>query len=249
MKKNILYLSLVLLTLFVSSFSANAQEERKFIRKGNKQFTKGDFVAAEVDYLRALDKDSTSYAAIFNLGDALYKQGKFEDALAKFSILAKSPTLTENSTSLFYNVGNSHFEMKKYEESIESYKNSLRLNPSDTTAKFNLAYAQAMLQGQQDQEKKDDKDKDKDKDKKEDKEDKDSKNKKDKEDGEDKEDEKKDQEKKDQEKKDGKPKEEPKISKEQAEKMLQAIQGNEDKTQQKVKDKKGVIVNGSGKNW
>lgn len=257
MKNKILFGLLVVITLFIGSMEANAQQERKFIRSGNKQFVKGDFVSAEVDYLRALDKDSTSYAAIFNLGDALYKQQKYEDALARFSVLAADSINVEKRPAAFYNVGNTHFEMKKYEEAIEAYKNSLRMNPSDTLAKFNLAYAQLMLQKQQDQdkqdqEKKDDKDnKDQDKDKKDQNQDQNKDNQ-----DQNKDQDKKDQDKKDQDKKDGDGKDqpqqpEPKIGKDQAEKMLQAIQANEDKTQQKVKDKKekGVVVGGSRKNW
>lgn len=233
------------------SLDTFAQGERKFVRKGNKQYEKNDFTVAEVNYLRALDKDSTSYEAIFNLGDALYKQEKYEDALARFGKLAQSPVPSPYLPSVMYNMGNTHFETKKYEEAVEAYKMSLRLNPQDTTAKFNLAYAQLMLKKdqQQQQDNKDNKDnkddKDKDKDKKgQNKDQKDDQNK-------DQKDKPQDQKGDGDKDKDQQQQPEPKISKDQAEKMLQAIQSNEDKTQQKVKEKKekGAVVGGSRKNW
>lgn len=231
------------------SLDTFAQGERKFVRKGNKQYEKNDFTVAEVNYLRALDKDSTSYEAIFNLGDALYKQEKYEDALARFGKLAQSPVPSPYLPSVMYNMGNTHFETKKYEEAVEAYKMSLRLNPQDTTAKFNLAYAQLMLKKdqQQQQDNKDNKDNkdDKDKDKKDqNKDQKDDQNK-------DQKDKPQDQKGDGDKDKDQQQQPEPKISKDQAEKMLQAIQSNEDKTQQKVKEKKekGAVVGGSRKNW
>lgn len=229
------------------SLDTFAQGERKFVRKGNKQYEKNDFTVAEVNYLRALDKDSTSYEAIFNLGDALYKQEKYEDALARFGKLAQSPVPSPYLPSVMYNMGNTHFETKKYEEAVEAYKMSLRLNPQDTTAKFNLAYAQLMLKKdqQQQQDNKDNKDNKDDKDKKDqNKDQKDDQNK-------DQKDKPQDQKGDGDKDKDQQQQPEPKISKDQAEKMLQAIQSNEDKTQQKVKEKKekGAVVGGSRKNW
>lgn len=254
MKKIILYISLVVITLFVTNINAIGQEERKFIRKGNKEYNKGNFKEATVNYLKSSDIDSTYYTALFNVGNAGYKDGNLESALTAFQKLSEDVKSSENPSDLLYNLGNTHFKMEKYEEAIDSYKKSLRINPSDTTAKYNLAYAQLMLKKQQDENKdKDDKKDDKDdKEDKEDKKDQDKKDDKDDKKDQDKKDDKKDKNNKDDkdDKKEQKPGEEPKISKEQAEKMLEAIQANEDKTQEKVKEsKEKTVVGTSRKNW
>ncbi len=146
---------LVFLTVSVSSFS---QKERAYIRNGNKSYDKGEYNNSEIEYRKALSIDSTSFAGIFNLADALYKQKKYADAEKEFSKLTKSLN-AEKKSDVFYNLGNAQFKqaekllqngknqdaIKKISQSIESYKNALRLNPYDKEAKYNLSYASEVL--------------------------------------------------------------------------------------------------------
>lgn len=221
--------NLVFILLLIAYFQGLAQEDKKYIRKGNNLYEKEDFVGAEENYLKALEKNNQSTKADFNLGDAFYKQKKFAEAAQQFQKVAEKTTDKELKANAYHNLGNSLLQAEKYQESVNAYKQSLKINPTDDETRYNLAYAKKMLQQQQQQENKD-KDKDKkDEDKKEDKKDQ----------------EKKDQENKDKsdEKKEGdKDKEQQpqpnQLSKQEAKQMLDALNNQEKKVQAKLKKKK-----------
>jgi len=128
-----------------------AQGERKYIRQGNKEYDDKAFEESEVQYRKALEKDLSSYEGNFNLGDALYKQKKYEDASRKFSDLTGKETDKKELAKNYHNLGNSLLQSGRIEESIEAYKNALRNNPDDFETKYNLAWAMNLLQQQQQQ--------------------------------------------------------------------------------------------------
>jgi tetratricopeptide (TPR) repeat protein len=222
----------IILALFItgSSLSATAQEERGLTREGNKYFDKEKYSDAEASYKKALEKKNNFPEAIFNLGDAMYKQGRYDDAAKQFELAAKMLTDTLLKAQSYHNLGNCSMEKKEYEEAIKAYKQALKLNPRDKDTKYNLAYANAKLRDKQQnkqQNKQDNKDqKNQDKDKKGDQKDQDKKN----------------QDNKGQKDKDSKgdnpdKKAGGKMSKEQAEKLLQALKAEEQKTQEKMQKK------------
>lgn len=227
MKKLVYILLLLFPTLLF------AQSEAKLIRHGNKDFKSKDYKAAEINYRKSLEKNNKSLKGEFNLGDALYELEDYENAAKLFQDLGKKDIAPEQLAEIFHNLGNTFLETKKYQESIEAYKNALRRNPSDLDTKYNLEYARQKLEEQQkDQEKQDkdqDKEKDKDKDKEKDKKDEqqDEKDKKQQDDPNQKEDQK------------NQAKQQPKqISKKDAERMLSALNNKEKKTIQKLKKDK-----------
>jgi len=128
-----------------------AQGERKYIRHGNKEYDDKAFEESELQYRKALEKDLSSYEGNFNLGDALYKQKKFEDASKKFSGLASTEKDRMELAKIYHNLGNSLLQSNQVEESIEAYKHALRNNPEDYETKHNLAWALNLLQQQQQQ--------------------------------------------------------------------------------------------------
>jgi Ca-activated chloride channel family protein len=226
-EKNISFWLICLLTgLFGTIYG---QGEKKYIRQGNGEYKNKKFAESEVSYRRAIDKNKVSSDAGFNLGDALYKQNKYEEAGKQF--LDNSGTVTDNNkkAASFYNLGNALLKNNKIGESIQSYKNSLKLNPGSNEAKYNLAYAQDMLKQQQEQQKQDQKDKENNKDNK-------------------KEDQKKDQNKEqdknqnreqnsnqDNKKDQNSQQQQQGISKEDAQRLLNAIANDEKNVQEKVK--------------
>lgn len=257
--KQIILISL----LVVLSVTVFGQNERKYIRNGNKLFmeavhdtTKVDtvkFSNAETEYRKALNKKPNDLKWNYNLADALYKQKKFDDAAQKFEELGEKLETPEEKARAFHNLGNSQLMQQKLDESIESYKKALRQNPSDLETKYNLAYAQMLKKKKEQQQKKQnknnkDKDKNKDKNKDKDKQNKDNKdkNKDDKKQNKDKQDKKNQDQKKDknkQNKDQQKQKQQPqqnKISKQDAEQLLQALQNDEKKIQAKVKKAKAA---------
>jgi Ca-activated chloride channel homolog len=222
------YILVMLLMLWVTV--TEAQNERKFVRQGNKYYeaalkdtTRLDttqFNRAEIEYRKALEKKPDDPKWDFNLGDALYKQKKFEESSEKFKDIAnRTVDKTEKSRAL-HNLGNSLLMNNKLDESIDAYKEALRNNPADLETKYNLLYAMNMKKKQEEEKKKQDQQKDKDKEKEKDKDKEKEKN--------------KDQQKQDQQKQ-PEQEQQSKISKQNAEQMLQALENDEKKTQEKVK--------------
>lgn len=232
-----------------------AQQEKKYVHEGNKLYQQQKYVEAEASYRKSVEKTKQSVPGNFNLGDALYRQKKFDNAAQKFTEIASSSDSKSVKAQAYHNLGNSLLEAKKLEESIEAYKKSLLNNPKDDQTRYNLAYAQEKLKQQQQQNKdnknKDKKDQDKNKDQKnKDQQNKDQQNKdQNKKDQEDKKDNKdqQDKNKQDQEKKDQENGQQPQpnqLSKEDAERMLEALKNEEKNTQDKLKNKKAKGVKG-----
>lgn len=243
---------ILILSLCALPMAALAQKERADIRSGNKQFNAGKYAEAEVDYKRALEKNINSYEANFNLGGALYKQGRNEDATVAFQKIIEDGTNPENQAKTFYNLGNTLVKQRKLDEAIESYKNALRLDPTDVQAKFNLAYAQKLKQEDEN------KDKDQNKDQNQDNKQNQDQNKDQNDQNKDqKDDPNKEQEKDNKDNKDNKDKKDNKDqqqqqnqSKSEADRMLKAIQAAEDNTKKKVDEQKAQAVGvGKGKQW
>ena len=145
-----------LFILFILGFSFNisAQSERKITRKGNSQYETGNFVEAEVNYKKAIEKNADLLEAEFNLGDALMKQERFEEALESFEKVSNtSENLTLKAKAL-HNKGNALLSQQDLEGALESYKEALRINPKDNTTRYNYAFVKNQLEQQQEQEQK-----------------------------------------------------------------------------------------------
>ena len=221
-------ISLVYILALVA-VNAFAQKERKYIRQGNSEFENASYENSEVSYRKAVDLEETkSHEPAFNVGDALYKQEKYEDAVNQFNSIADLEISKNEKAKIYHNLGNSLLKSNKLKESVEAYKNALRNNPGDMETKYNLAYAQKKLeQQQQDQ----DQNKDKNDDQNKDDQDQDKKK--------DEQEQNKDQDKNEQNKDQ---KQQPQISKEDAERILQALANDEKDTQKKVKEQKAAAA-------
>ena len=99
-----------------------SQVDKKQIREGNKYYNNKKFCESEVAYQKALKKDPKSYKAIFNLGDALYKQDKFDEATKQFTEMTSKVNDKENTSKVYHNLGNSYLLQNKLDESINAYK-------------------------------------------------------------------------------------------------------------------------------
>ena len=153
MKKiiNILYLSSLLLTMVASPLYAQKESGKVF--RGNKEYEKQDYTAAEVEYRRGIEANKESFEAHYNLGNALFRQEKYPEAQAEFekaaSLLPKEDKA--NRAATFHNIGNAFFAQEQYEKAIEAYKEALRNNPKDDDTRYNLVKAMEMLKKQQQQ--------------------------------------------------------------------------------------------------
>ena len=125
------------------------QDFRSLVREGNRQYNAGRVSDAERSYRRALDIDERSNPATFNLGSALYRQEKYEEAVREFERAAAGTSDKMEKAQAYHNLGNSHLQQQKLKESIEAYKQALRNNPNDFDTKYNLSYAMNLLREQE----------------------------------------------------------------------------------------------------
>ena len=243
--------------LMLSSMSAYAQVDKKDVRRGNRDFRKENYREAEIDYRKALVKDSLSLAANYNLASTLYRQGDMEQAGKVLDNVKEVAPVSAAAADYWYNRGDVALEMKDYQAAVEAFAESLKINPGDLDAKENFIYAKKMLQNQQnnqnnqnnqdqnqDQNQNNDQNQDN-QDKNDDNQDDQNKN---------------DQDQQNQENQDrnqdqnndrNRQNEQPKISPQAAQQMLQAIQAKEKETQEKVKEEKAKALKSrqKEKNW
>ncbi len=127
----------------------HAQSTRSLINDGNANFRKEKYTDAEISYRKALEKEKKNPYAHYNLGNSLYRQQKTDEALEQYQDAATKATDDNVKSKAFYNMGNTYVQTQKYSEAIASYKNSLKLNPNDDDAKYNLSYALKMIREQE----------------------------------------------------------------------------------------------------
>jgi Ca-activated chloride channel homolog len=142
---------LIICIFLLATAGAAAQSERTFLRDGNQLYKQNKYSDAEVNYRKALEKDQAVKQGPFNLGDALYKQDRFGEAAEQYSLAASKLKDPDQKAEALHNLGNALLRAKKIPESIASYQNALKLNPSDADTKYNLEYAKMLLQKQQEQ--------------------------------------------------------------------------------------------------
>ena len=200
---------LVLSILMIQALVGFAQTDRQHIRYGNRWFKQDNYVKAEAEYRKAVDKNPSNPQALYNLGCALLMQKKDSAAIQQFEHAGKIETDPKRKAMAYHNIGWICQSLKMYGEAAEAYKESLRNNPSDNETRYNLALCMR-------QQKKNKQNKDKQQQKK-------QQNK-----GENKSKEKKEQDKNQ--------KQQEKMSKENAEQMLNAAMQQEQQTQQRIKD-------------
>lgn len=267
----VLIVGLAFFCFVIAPQRANAQKEttakeqkpslsfRKNINQGNEAFRQHKYDSAQAIYQSALQNNPSSFEGHFNLGDALYASGKYGSARKSLENSLKTTEDKKSRAAALHNIGNSYMQEKNWKEAAEAFKQSLLLNPADRDTKYNLAYAQKMLQQQQQNQKNDKNNKDKNNKDKKDQKNKNNKNNKDNKDQQqkDKNDENnqqnqdKNQEKKQQPKeggnKDKKQQENPnrqmqpsKLSKQQADNILNALNQEEKELHKKKKKATGV---------
>ena len=148
----------VVLTVAVCMLSlhSKAQNDKELIKKGNEAYEKKEYDDAVKNYQQAAEKNPVNPTAKYNLGNALYKNNKTEEAVQAYDGALSNATSNTDKAKAFYNKGVVLQNNKKLPECIEAYKNALKLNPQDEDARQNL---QKALQQQKEQQKKEDKDK------------------------------------------------------------------------------------------
>ena len=272
----------VLALLCVTTLSAQKMPERGLVRKGNRLFDKERYTQSADAYQHALNHDSTSFEARYNLGNTMIRRAMADttayaapqSSAAKMSqgfisqaegllqaAAADSLRTADERADAFYNLGNSQFIQQKLQEALKSYRQSLVLRPDDMEAKYNYALTKKLLEQQQQQQ--DQQNNDQNQDQQQDENQNQDQNQQgdnnQNQDNNDQSDNKQDKNEDQQGGGDNEQKEQPQqpqgqkpksgMSEEQQQQLLNAIQAQEDKTQEKLDEKKkGIIIRGK-KNW
>ena len=145
--------------LALNAVTVSAQKaERKNIREGNELYKGEKYTESEIAYRKSLEVNPRSTEGTYNLGNALYKQGKFPEAAEQYQLIAgqeakllATPEGKARLSQAYHNMGNIFMNSKEYGKAVEMYKQSLRLNSRDDETRYNLALAQKLLSDQQNQ--------------------------------------------------------------------------------------------------
>ncbi len=212
------YIFLLISIVVVST--AFAQNDREYIRRGNRLYRDSTYNKAEVEYRKALEKNPRNAQAMYNLGNALLMQQKAKDAMKQYEAAGKMETSMSRRAKVYHNAGVIFESQKQYGEAIKCYEQSLLNNPNDDETRYNLALCKKLLKNQPNNNNKNKQNKDKNK------KDKDKQNKKN---------QNKDKQKNKDQQKNNPQKDQNKMSKDNAEQLLNAAMQQEKQTQEKLK--------------
>lgn len=239
--------SLLTIILLLALLPSSAQDDRRDVRRGNRQFRKENYRAAEIDYRKAVLKDSTSLKAQYNLASALYREQDYDSAAKALETVGEAG---EGNSDYHFNAGDIALARQDYQAAVEYFRQSLLLNPSDLEAKENYTYAKKMLENRQNQQNQDQQNQ-------QNRNQQDQQNQQNQQDQQNQNQDRQDNDQQDgqdqrQDSGDGRSQDAPSgISRQQASQMLRAIQAKEDETQEKVKREKARLLESSQKekNW
>lgn len=257
----VIYIVVALSLFVVAEGVAQKMPERGWTRVGNIAHLLKSFPHSVAAYEKALEQNPDLFEAQYNLASAMIETKRYDAAEKILSTLALDTLRTEKERrDILYNLGNAQFAQQKYDKALESYRDVMRMNPNDEDAKFNYAYTKLMQQQQQQQQdqnqNQDQQQQEQNQDQNQDNKDKGQNDQNQNDQNQDKEDKNNPQNQNNSPQNQDKQKEQQQqnntprngISPEQQEAMLQAIQAEEDKTQDKLKEQAGGYIYNS-KNW
>ena len=236
------------------AFDAAAQVDKRDVRKGNRDYKKENYKEAEIEYRKAIVKDSLSMAANYNLAADLYRQNNPQEAQKVLDRIKEVAPVTENAADYYYNVGDVAIANQDWQAAVTAFEESLLRNPGDLNAKENYIYAKKMLENQQNQQQNQQNDQNQNQDNQDNQDQNNDQNQDNNDQNDDKQDQNKDQQdqNKDQnQNQEQQQNQQPKITPQAAQQMLQAIQAKEKETQEKVNKEKAQALQSRQKerNW
>ena len=235
---------LILLLALLCALPASAQADRHDVRAGNRKFRKERFKEAEIDYRKAVVRDSLSLTAQYDLASALYRQQDYAGAAGALERVKEQEGLP---AQYFFNAGDAACQQKDWQAAVEAFKQALLQDPGDLDAKENYIYAKKMLENQQNggggggddnqDQNQDQNQQNQDQDQNQDQQNQDNNQNQD--------------QNQDKDQGQGGQDQQPQISPQQAQQMLRAIQAKEKETQDKVNKEKAALLKSrqKEKNW
>ena len=241
--KTLLYISVLLLT----AVNAAGQVDKRDVRRGNLDYRKENYKEAEIEYRKAIVKDSLSIAANYNLAADLYRQNNPQEAQKVLDRIKEQAPASEYAADYFYNLGDVAIANQDWQTAVTAYEESLLRSPGDLDAKENYIYAKKKLEQQQQQQQNQQNDQDQNQQQNDQNKNDQNQNDQDQNDQQNDQDQDRNNDNKDNQDQD----QQPKITPQAAQQMLQAIQAKEKETQEKVKKEKAAALQSRQKdrNW
>lgn len=241
------------IALFWVPISASAQKEvRKFINEGNKQYEDSLYLESEITYRKAVNVNPEDSVALYNLGNSLYRQQKFDDAMKQYLNVAKKAIDGGNkamAADAYHNAGDVCMLAQDYAKAEELFKQSLRYDPSDHETRYNFVLAQKLRKEQeQQQQQNQDQQQQQDQQKQDQQKEEQQQNEQEKQDQQQQQDQNQQQQEDQQQQQSAQPQQ---MSEEQAEAILEAAQQDEKDVQEKVQEKlmQAVKQKRTDKDW
>lgn len=134
----------IVFTALFATVSFAQDDIKRNMHFGNEAFTAGDYEKAAGYFLDAVDQSPLNFKANYNLANAYYRLGKFDNVIERMNTVVNLAPTSFDKAKAYHNIGNAHIMKKDWDGAIDAYKNALKLNPSDEETRYNLAYAQQM---------------------------------------------------------------------------------------------------------
>ena len=138
--------SLVALIFFAPMCLKAQSEYAQQLRAGNSAYTDSNYTQAEEAYRMSSAEDPSSAKAAFNLGDALYRQERYEEAIEAFEKSYRKQSDPQGQSKSLQNLGNAQYQLKNYPEAVKAYGESLKLDPENEEARYSMAQAIRRIQ-------------------------------------------------------------------------------------------------------
>ena len=234
-----------------AAVSAYGQVDRKDVRKGNREFRKENYKEADIDYRKALVKDSLSLAANYNLANTLYRNGDMEQAKHVLDRIKDVAPASASAADYYFNAGDVAIARQDWQGAVEAFAKSLLINPGDLEAKENYIYAKEKLKDQQQNQQNQQNDQNQNDDQQNQDQQQNDQNDQQNDDQQDKQDQNQQNDQNQDQREQPQQGQQPKISPQAAQQMLQAIQAKEKETQDKVNKQKAEALKSrqKEKNW
>src|SRR5690606_12304800 len=147
-------LTFYFLMILMCAVSAQKSDAKDYIINGNQRYMEGDFAKSEAQYKIALSEDLNSIKANYNLGNALYKQKRMDEARVHYDrVIQNSQSTKSDKHKAYHNIGKSYLDENDPEKAVANLKEALKLNPYDDQTRYNYALARKLLEKQKEEEK------------------------------------------------------------------------------------------------
>lgn len=153
-----LFLGWILVFFIIGTFSSFAQEDKKSIKKAEqahaearKAEEKGDFYQAEANYRKSISNNPTEMDSRYNLGNSYYDKEQYKESLVRYKEAVQLAESKANKHAAYHNLGNAFMKNQQYRKAEEAFKEALRNMPTDEETRYNYAIAKELAKDEPEQ--------------------------------------------------------------------------------------------------